>query len=59
MQEKFSLVEQNKEKNYKIWKIFNLDTLTTKYEVAEYDTGKTLYTGTEESCKKFIEGKEV
>lgn len=59
MQERFSLVEQNKEKNYKIWKIFNLDTLVTKYEVAEYDTGKTLYTGTEEDCRDFIKKKEV
>ena len=59
MQERFSLVEQNKEKNYKIWKIFNLDTLTTKYEVAEYDTGKTLYTGTEEGCRDVIKKREV
>lgn len=59
MQERFSLVEQNTEKNYKIWKIFNLDTLTTKYEVAEYDTGKTLYTGTEEGCRDFIKKREV
>lgn len=59
MQEKFSLIEQNKEKNYKIWKIFNLDTLTTKYEVAEYDTGKTLYTGAEEGCRDFIKKREV
>ena len=56
MQERFSLVEENKEKNYKIWKIFNLDTLTTKYEVAEYDTGETLYTGSLEDCKKYIGG---
>lgn len=59
MQERFSLVEQNKEKNYKIWKIFNLDTLVTKYEVAEYDTGKTLHTGTEESCRDFIKKRDV
>lgn len=59
MQERFSLVEENKEKNYKMWKIFNLDTLTKKYEVAEYDTGETLYMGTEEGCRDFIKKREV
>ena len=58
MQEKFSLVEEKKEKNYKMWKIFNLDTLTTKYEVADFKTGETLYTGTEEGCRDFIKKRE-
>ena len=41
-----------------MWKIFNLDTLTTKYEVADFKTGETLYTGTEEGCRDFIKKRE-
>lgn len=57
MKHSYILILQNKEKNYKLWNIFDIENHKSIYEVDNFKTGNPLFKGTLEECKKYIKEK--
>lgn len=53
--DRYSLILENEKDNYKIWKVLDLQTNETSYEVRDYKTGEKKFIGLSlQECKDFL-----